>query len=257
MKNIVIFTDCTDIAYHELYHHLNHALRQNAIFDRTIAPMVAVKHFSVLNAAFCLRLIADCVCHSETVFLVIVHGVASNPARIFGQTKSGLTFIGNNSGYFQWLLDDFGLNVLYENHINRDMNGRSFGGKYVQVPTTVQIVSGVKFDQIGMLKEATFLNPYPIAEGTVVHIDNFGLIKIKSTFQENLKPNDLLSISINGQYRLNAKFSNKMKQEPDGTWVLYPGSSLDGLPELGCVRVQNSAALLNLNEGDKIQWSKI
>ncbi|WP_139016904.1 SAM-dependent chlorinase/fluorinase [Candidatus Odyssella thessalonicensis] len=216
--------------------------------------MVEVKNFSVVNAAFCIRLMAECVDHKDALFLVIVNGVNFNPERIFGKTASGLTFVGNNSGYFNWLIEEYEVKEIYENHINRDVNGLSFGGKYVQVPTAAKILAGFEWKELGFLREASFLNSSVIPENTAVHIDNFGLIKIKSSLSESLKCGDKLAFFVNGVHKVDGHYTTKMKQEKDGSWVLFKGSSLYGLAELGCVRAKNSALMLGIEEGDIVTW---
>ena len=73
------------------------------------------------------------------------------------------------------------------------------------------------------------------------------LFKVKKSHQ----------ILINDNPTLKATFSKTMKNHEDGLWILYPGSSIDGLLELGKVRNNNSAQEINVREGDIIKWLKI
>lgn len=257
IKQAVIITDCTDIAFNEMHQSLLNEFTNLGIHDFHIAPSVSVKNFSVVNAAFSIRLLADIFPSETTIFIVVVHGIHSNPERIFGQTNNGLTFVGNNSGYFDWLIKDFGLDYIYENKTNRDVNGKSFGGKYVQIPTAAKIINGNTLEEMGIRKSKDFLKDFPIVDGTVVHIDNFGLIKIKAPKLKEYVEGDKLKIYLDGSYKLTAVYTEKMKKQADGTWTLYTGSSLYGLPELGRVRSQNSAKELEIVEGQVITWEKI
>src|SRR5579859_8043757 len=257
ITHAVIITDCTDISFVEMHQSLYNQLDEYGIHHVHIAPLVSVKNFSVIHTAFSIRLLADIFPPTKTIFIVVVHGIATNPARIFGQTSDGLTFIGNNSGYFNWLIKDFGLKYIYENKINRTLDGRSFGGKYVQIPTAAKIIANIPHDEIGNKREESFLSDYDIPDGTVVHIDNFGLIKIKAPQLSSLNPGDSVQIFVNGSPSVHALYSEKMKREQDGKWVLFAGSSLYGLPELGRVRSDDSAKELSIKIGDIITWKKI
>ncbi|MCB1181164.1 MAG: SAM-dependent chlorinase/fluorinase [Chlamydiia bacterium] len=256
INKIVVFTDCYDIAYNEIYVVLSNALKENGVLDVTLDPPVAIKPFSIVNASFSIRLLAD---HYPcgTLFLVIMNATSKNPARIFGKTKHGITFVGNNSGYFGWLIEDFGLEFLYENQICRSKDGRSFGGKYVQVPTAAKLVAGAVPQALGLKRESSFLYRYPIAEGTVVHCDNFGLMKIKAPPPKGIKDQQKLKILINGRASVEGLFSKNLKTSADGTWVVFQGSSLGGLPELGKVRSKHSADALGVQEGDQVTWEEV
>ncbi|MCC5832075.1 MAG: SAM-dependent chlorinase/fluorinase [Chlamydiales bacterium] len=251
---VVIITDCWDVSFVEMHQTLINELSGYQIAPPLIAPAVAVKPFSVMNAAFHIRLLAELYPPKDTIFVVVVSGVGTNPARIFGRTKTGLRFVGNNSGYFQWLLEDFGLDSLYENKLNRVKEGRSFGGKYAQIPTAARLLAGIPMEQIGEPKNADFLSPFTIPEGTVVHIDNFGLMKIKAEPLSTFTEGEPLCFSLNGTPRVEGIYTEKMKRQVDGTWTLYSGSSLYGLPELGRVRSNNSAQELGAEIGDSITW---
>lgn len=257
LKSAVIITDCTDISFAEMHQSLRNQLAEYGIHDLHISPMVSVKNFSVVNAAFSIRLLADIFPPEQTIFIVVVHGIQSSPARIFGQTKHGLTFVGNNSGYFNWLLEDFGLANLYENKVNRTIDGRSFGGKYVQMPTAAKIIANISPEEIGISRSEDFLLKYSVPLGTVVHTDNFGLMKIKAPQLTDFVEGENIQIYVNGIPRVIAIYTEKMKKQQDGIWTLYSGSSLYGLPELGRVRSQNSAQELGVVEGDIITWKKL
>lgn len=255
-KKIVIISDCIDIAYNELYQTLTNELENNRIHNFQIDPLVSVKNFSIVNTAFAIRLMAE-IYPSDTIFLVVVNGTDNRPDRVFGRTKNGILFVGNNSGYFNWIIEDFGLDFIYKNNVDRLINSKSFGGKYVQAPTVAKLLSGIPWKEIGQPLDIEEISTYKIPHGTVVHCDNFGLMKIKHPKITQLKEQDHLKICINGKDKCKAIYSNKMKSLPDGTWVLFPGSSLDSMPELGKVRSKNSAEELGVVEGDLITWELI
>lgn len=252
-RSLVIITDCVDIAFNELYHTVHSLLGQYGVDDVDIAPLVPVRPFSIVHAAFSIRLLAE-HCLPGTVFLAVINGTPNKPERIFGRTKNGLIFVGNNSGYFNWMLEDFGLDLLYKNKVDRESNSQSFGGKRVGAPTAAKIMAGIAFDELGERVSDSFLGHYEIPDGTVVHCDNFGLMKIKHDPLAHFQEGQLVKIYINGQYRLNARFFTEWKSQREGEWVLFPGSSFDGMPELGRIRSKNSAAELQVVEGDRVAW---
>lgn len=255
-RKIVIFSDCTDIAYHEVHQVLSDSFEREHITDIQIAPFVPIKNFSIIHAAFSVRLLAE-IYPKGTIFLVIANGASSNPARIFGQTNNGIIFVGSNLGYFNWMIQDFGLKCLYKNKMDRTKDSRSFGGKYVQAPTVAKIASGIDYSVIGDEVDIGFLENFPIPDGTVLHCDNFGLMKIKAKPLTGFHEGDRFCISLNHKPILKAIYTESMKKCADGSWVLFSGSSLYGLPELGRVRSLNSANEINVKEGDIISWEQI
>ena len=255
-KNIVIITDCIDIAFNEVYAVIDSLLTKNNVKDFKIHPIVSVKNFSIINASFAIRLMAD-LYRENTYFLVIVSATRDSSERIFGRTKHGITFVGNNSGYFGWMLKDFGCEYVYKNKQTKDVGYKSFGGKFVQAPTLVDLLIQKDKSLLGEKIQNDDLRSICIQDGTVVHCDNFGLMKIKSQNNYELKEFDQVQILINDNPTLKATFSKTMKNHEDGSWILYPGSSIDGLLELGKVRNNNSAQEINVREGDIIKWLKI
>lgn len=255
-RKIVIFTDCNDIAYNEIYQTLDRNLYESGMTDYQIDPFVAIPNFSVINAAFQIRLLSE-LYGPESLFLVIMNSQPDNPERIFGRTKNGIYFVGNNSGYFNWMFKSFGMAYLYKNHIDRTIDSRSFGGKYVQVPTACNILAGKDLKDLGTPADNSLLKDFTISPGTVIHCDNFGLMKIYYSTDLNFPEGQRLQISVNDIPCCEAIYSDHLKCHPDGIWVLFKGSSLGGLPELGKVRSQNSAKTLNVKVGDQISWKAL
>ncbi len=116
-----------------------------------------------------------------TIFSVILNPLKERPARLIGTTKTKkFYFLGANTGVFNWFLQDFGLDELYE--IN-DYGFLPFGGKNVHAPSAVRAACGEPLNLIGNKFPKEKLVNLSIAEGTIVHIDNFGLIKFKGNLE--------------------------------------------------------------------------
>lgn len=250
-KRIVIITDCVDMAYNELRGVILRDLAiSNCVFDVEIEPVIPVEPFSVVHGNFILRLMAEAY-PSGTIFSVILNPIKHRPERIFGRTsQKNFLFIGANTGVFSWFLKDFEIDVLYELH---DPGFYPFGGKYVHAPNIAKLASGTPFEEMGIIFSPDKLTNIEIEEGTIVHIDNFGLAKFTGTLPKS-NDCDLFSVEV-GNKKLVAIYAKRMMSRETGEWVIYPGSSL-GLPELGMVR-NNGARKLGLKIGDKIIFNKI
>jgi len=246
-KRIVIITDCADIAYNELRGVILDNIKNEEIM---IEPVVSVIPFSIINGNFALRLMVEAY-PEGTIFSIILNPSKERPARLIGKTKKkGIYFMGANTGVFTWLFRDFGIEELYE--LN-DPGFFPFGGKYVHAPAVAQIATGKSLKDMGLPFDIEKVVKIDIAGSTIVHIDNFGLMKFTGKLT-GLKEGDKLEVNINGKI-LKAVYAQRMMSRETGEWVIYPGSSL-GLPELGRVR-ENGAKDLNAKVGDIITFKKI
>jgi len=246
-KRIVFITDCVDIAYNELRGTVLSQLHKlgNSI-DLEIEPVVPVKPFSIVNGSFTLRLMAETY-PEDTIFSVILNPLKERPARLIGKTKTKrFYFLGANTGVFDWFLRDFGIDELYEIH---DPGFFPFGGKYVHAPAAAQIASGGLLSLIGSKFDPGGLIKLDIPDGTILHIDSFGLMKFKGVLPE-INEGDKLTIEISGS-SFSAVYAKRMMSRETGEWVLYPGSSL-GLPEIGKVR-EDGASEINAKVGDIVK----
>ena len=247
-KNIVFITDCTDIAYNELRAAVISNIKEVDTFN--IEPKAPVAPFSIINGNFVLRLMAE-VYPENTIFSVILNPMKDRPARLIGKTKKkNFFFLGANTGVFDWFLRDFGISEIYE---LKDPGFFPFGGKYVHAPAVARIAMGESLSKMGnnFKKENVFKIHLPI--GTIVHIDNFGLIKFTGKLP-SCEEGDNFIIIINNK-RIEAVYSKRMMGNETGKWTVYPGSSL-GLPEIGKVR-QNGAKELGVKIGDIVKFNKV
>jgi S-adenosylmethionine hydrolase len=245
-KRIVFITDCTDVAYNELRGVILDNIKSDEII---IEPVVPITPFSIINGNFVLRLMAEAY-PKGTVFSVILNPSKERPSRLIGKTKKkDIYFMGANTGVFTWLFRDFGIKELYE--LN-DPGFFPFGGKYVHAPAVAQIATGKHLKDMGHPFDIEKVVKIDIPEGTIVHIDNFGLMKFTGGLTQ-LNEGDKLEVNVNGK-TLKAVYAKRMMSRDTGEWVIYPGSSL-GLPELGKVR-ENGARELNAKIGDIITFKK-
>ena len=246
-KRIVFITDCADVAYNELRGVILDNLKNDEII---VEPVVPVAPFSIINGNFVLRLMVEAY-PEGTIFSIILNPSKERPARLIGKTKKkDIYFVGANTGVFTWLFRDFGVEELYE--LN-DPGFFPFGGKYIHAPAVAQIATGKPLKDMGYPFDIEKIIKIDIAAGTIIHIDNFGLMKFTGELTR-LNEGDKLEINVN-EKTLKAVYAKRMISRETGEWVIYPGSSF-GLPEFGKVR-ENGAKELNVRIGDIITFKKI
>lgn len=247
-KHVVVITDCKDVAFNEIKWAIIQECYKND-FNNIDVDLVGIHEFSIINAAFITRLMAG-HCFPGTVLSLVINPQKERSSRIYGKISNGIIFFGANTGAFSWLFEDFQIEELYE--IN-DPGFISFGGKHVHAPNIAKLLMGTSLNQIGKKFSQDLLNHIDIKKGTVVHIDNFGLIKIKGD-KLNFKDGTKFKIFKNGKYIINAIFADRMMSKDDKEWVLYNGSSLNSMPELGTVRYTKGYMDIGVNIGDIITW---
>lgn len=242
-NRIVIVSDCTDVAFSEIRLLILHYLDKYNT-DAKIEPIVSVIPFSLIQASFLIRLIASYPIHNFIIFSV-VNPIEAEPDRIIGITNSGgITFVGRDNGQFSWLTNDLGCKKVYE------LNKKEFvpfGGKNVYPEIIAKFLSGDKISEFSVERKSPYVNQLHIPEGTIVHIDNFGLMKLKYSVEWlkelDLMEGDNIKVYLNGEYKVTATFCYRIMSYPDRTWTLYQGSSLYGLPEIGLVREHGASVI--------------
>lgn len=251
IKHIVIITDCKDVAFCEMRRHILSECEKLGNTYTEIEPLIPAEEFSIINGAFLTRLMAEHY-QNNVLFMVILNPSQKRPKRIFGKISDNVYFEGADTGTLSWLFADLGIKSLYEIKENKFY---PFGGKYVHSPVVAKMVSGVPFEEYGIKLEKKELNNFSIPAGTIVHIDNFGLMKIKEELSDYPEGTEM-RMFINGQESVTAITSKRMMNYDTGTWVLYPGSSM-GLAELGKVHCKDGAKEIGVKVGDLLTWEKI
>jgi S-adenosylmethionine hydrolase len=250
IKHVVVISDCKDVAFCEIRRQILSECERLGNNYTVVEPLIPAEEFSIINGAFLTRLMAEHY-NQNVIFMLILNPCKKRPKRIFGKLSNNIFFEGADTGTLNWLFDDFGIKSLYE---IKETKFYPFGGKYVHSPTIAKIASGIPFEKFGNKINKKSLCNFSIPNGTVVHIDNFGLIKIKSRFP-SYQNKTKVKIFINNKKSIIATVSKRMMNHATGEWILYPGSSM-GLPELGKVRSKYGAKELNIKVGDIITWKK-
>src|SRR3989339_762618 len=148
MKNIVIVTDCRDVAVEQIKAKLI-AL----IMDACNFHVVLVAPFQIRSGAFLAKLISEEISHGQdTMFLAIVNPVREKPRRLFGKLKNGTWFVGADTGIFTLLMEEFGVAEIFENRVKEHF---SFGGLHVHTVAAGKLLRGERPDELGVRIDAT------------------------------------------------------------------------------------------------------
>lgn len=224
-----------------------HSYSNNAEYE--IEPIVEVDNFSIVNTSFLFDLIVNAY-PAGTVICIVVNPSQLRTERIIGRLKEkDIIFDGTNTGALGHVIKKYGCEELYEIH---DVGFVPFGGKYVHAPTVGKILAGAKLEELGNQFDISKIRDVDISEGSILHIDNFGNIKMCGELQ-NAQNGDTYLLTIKDK-SVKAIYWKRMMERQDGEIVIYPGSSF-GLPEIGVVR-GNFANLYNLSVGDRIVFKK-
>ena len=247
-KKVVVLTDCIDVAWLEIRGSIYNNCSE---YDVEIEPIVPIDNYSIVNVNFLVKLIAE-IYHEGTIICVIVNPLKLRTERIIGRTKKkNLIFEGTNTGAFGWLVEDYGCEELYELF---DPGFVPFGGKYVHSPTVGKAASGIEISNFGNKFELDKLRHVEYVEGMVMHIDNFGNLKLYHKFAEKPTDGTNFVIKFNGK-KVDVIFNTRMMERNDGELIIYPGSSF-GYTEIGTVK-GNFAKDFDIKNGDIIEIEEV
>lgn len=232
---IVPVSDCVDIASHEIRAALLCTIDFSAdVHVEPVAPVFPA--FSIINGAFVVRLLADSY-PDGTIFVSIVNSERVRPKAIVGTTRSrDFVFVGQNHGIFSWLARDFGLDELYDvddHYLPKPGTPPTFAGKAITAPLAASIACGTAPAALGPSLDRDTMYQLPLSPGTIVHVDNFGLIKFIGSVGD-VEDGTPVAVELKGHV-LKARYTRRMMSLATGEWAVFPSSSLD-LLELGVVR---------------------
>jgi S-adenosylmethionine hydrolase len=125
----------------------------------------------------------------------------------------------------------------------------SFAGKHVTAPLAAQIARGTPLSALGEPMDPAEFHRLTIPDGTIVHIDNFGLMKFTGSL-DGLSEGQRCQVRVNGR-TIDVVHGLRLMSYDDGQWVIFPGSSY-GLPELGMVR-RSGIAEIDAKVGDRVE----
>jgi S-adenosylmethionine hydrolase len=252
MRRIVVVTDCKDVSFSEMCGRMHG--EADALGARIhIEQVVPVENFSEINAAFLTRLIAENYPPGTVIYTLVSksHNLRNLHDVIWGETLTGHIFIGSNFGYFGWLARDLGVKRLFE---LKSVPQTSFSGKTYIAPIVARIAAGDESDFILHPYDEEDIDDVDVSNGAVVHIDNFGNIKVMDCVGE-LEDGDILEFSLNGIVIGHGKHIRTQiyLEQEQGCVVLYRSTSFDHMVDLGMVR-GDLAGHYGICIGDVLTW---
>lgn len=251
-KYLVNITDCVDIAASELYAVLVREVE--GMPDVAVPPITPISpEFSVINTNFAVRLMADSY-PENSVLMTTINAEKTRPMNVIGRTKErNIVFIGRNMGSFDWLTRDFGCAELYDLTKYNAGNFISFAGKYVTAKVAAAAARGAALSELGEAIDPQRIVRLDLKKGTIVHIDNFGMMKFFGDFEPG-PAGTKYEVKIN-DHAFSATYEPRLMSLETGEWAFFPGSSY-GLYELGQARALGGRSL-GIKVGDVIEWKKV
>lgn len=216
-----------------------------------IIEVVSVDDFNVINAEFSLRLLADSLVAGDIVIVVCDPRIHNRPHDSLAvQLDNGIIVLGPNNGVMSWIIKDLGMQKVLELPLNAEtIKHPTFNGKYKFAVAANALLKGSNFDALGANFDADKLYSDNLPEGMILHVDNYGNLKINHPRLE-LEKGQIVSVSANGQ-QYDVSFGSEFWDVDEGEMIVYSGSSLWGLPEIAVSR-GSAAKKLNLKVGDII-----
>lgn len=261
-KNIVIVADCSDVAIEQIKAKFSKFLPEDNL---NFYPVI-VSNFQINNGILLSKLVADEIPHGKnTLFLAIVNPLSDKPKRMFAELENGTLIVGADTGIFTLLFDEFRIKQAYK---NKEQGHVSFGGLHMHTTIAAKLLNRENKSNLGVkIPESNVKRRYP-EKGEVVHIDNFGLIKLWYRMSDfDFSEGQKVKIKNENGEVFEAFFSTRMMDNDDNDLVVYPGSSLlkknkgddledyakTGLVEIGMVRSSKTAEKLNVEIGDVLK----
>jgi len=217
---------------------------------------VKTEEFNIVSGKFLLRLIADSLEAEDIVIVVLDPRLSDRPHNSLGiKLKNGAYLLGPNNGVFSWIIKDF--SILESIELNNNENTKkfpTFNGKYKFSLAANKILSGHLFSQLGKAIRKSELFIEPINEGQIVHIDNYGNLKIHLP-RLRCKVGQKIFIKFRNQTS-ETRFGKEFDDVSPGELITYNGSSLYGLPEIA-INKGNAAKYFGAKVGDEISLKPI
>lgn len=250
-RRIIVLSDITDVGRTEM------ALRMitNDVLDSIDLHFVEVEKFSIVNTMFLFRLLLDSA-QKDDIFLVVMDPRYNEKSResLYVKTKNDIHCFVPNNGVISWVLKDFDLSNVYLIPKNSDNDiYPTFNGKYKFAPAINQFLKNSKYVESLAAFSRDDIVTHEVRDGAVLHIDNYGNLKIFISDKSIFKRKNL-NFVIKGTEH-SAIFSYDFNIDEDGKTVFYQGSSLDGLLEIALIR-DSFASKYNIEVGDMITIQK-
>jgi len=248
-SRVVVLTDCVDVAENEIRAKIMCELKRNVLIE----PAIHIHPFSIINGSFLLRLAVEAY-PKDTLFYVVLNPISLQTNRVVCELQGGQIVIGRDTGVFSMLNLD---GLIKKAYLLPYQPFVPFGGKNIYPFWVAKFMNQKKLSFKGLVNLPTKnLIELDTVQNHVLHIDNFGLIKTSMPpnflLKNGIREGDKVNIFLNGLKHFEAMYSKRMMSKKTGEWVIYQGSSLGGLIEIGQVRKHNTFESLGISIGDNI-----
>jgi S-adenosylmethionine hydrolase len=276
-----VITDISDASWNEMYAVMRGIALGLSEKPLEIAPVVPVKELSILHGAFLTRLMIKSYFYPVVIFTNVAPH-REYKTDLIGKIKGrDLIFMGSNNGIFDWIVRDFKLDYLaeillkdpfvidgelaylpgqslpenYQRKIASQTGHKTFSAHTVLGGVAVGLANGINYKRFGQDRDKSFVVKLDTKTGQVIHIDNYGNLKIFGSFgfrhgQEVFVSNGEGKICT-GEY-----INDRMMSHFTHEFVIYPSTSLPGMTDVAMVR-GNASARLGLEIGDVLTFSGV
>jgi len=277
-KMVQIITDIADQSYNEMYAVMMGIAR--AMTDRSVdfAPLVPVSELSITHGTFLARLMAKSYLSPVVMFTNVAPHQTHKSDLIAKIKGKDMVVMGSNNGVFDWINRDFEFDYLaeittkkpfvvngeivylpgevppvdYDDRFSQETIHRTFGAHVIYGPIAVGLALGVDYKKFGEDRTKDFVVPLEVREGEIVHIDNYGNLKIYGELEAD--PGSKFRILANGGLLAQAEYvTGRMMSSPTGTFVIYPSTSLPHMVDIALIR-GSAAKRLGLKIGDILSY---
>ncbi|MDA1208547.1 MAG: SAM-dependent chlorinase/fluorinase [bacterium] len=257
-RPVVLFTDFGD-DLHQVeviasIHRMH--LKTTSRMANILQPVVGdVAKFSIPNGAYqCRQLVRSWEFIKPVVTGVVDPTVGSEREAIAADLKNGTTLVGPNNGIFSLAIQQFGVKcavVLDEEIRLQPRNATTtFDGRDLFAPAAALVASGESTENLGKEFDVQKLLNLEIENGTVLHADDYGNLKIHGAEDQYERGNGAVPFTIR-KTRYNPKKVRSHNEASEGDLVILPGSS--GMIEIWIVE-GNARKLIGATVGDIIEF---
>lgn len=278
---VQIITDIADQSYNEMYavmRGIAHAMTKEKV---EFAPLTTVSELSICHGAFLTRLMTKHYCSPVVIYTNVAPHQTFKTDLIAKIKGKDIILMGSNNGIYDWISRDFEFDYIskitidkpyvvngqiiylpghkppqnYDLMFDKETIHRTFGAHVIYGPIAVGLALGISYKNFGEDMDTSFIIPLDIKQGEIVHIDNYGNIKIFGEL--DYKPGSKLKVYQNDELLAQADYiTGRMMSSPTGTFVIYPSTSLPHMVDIALVR-GNAAKRLDLKIGDVLRYELV
>ena len=236
MRRIVMVTDCVDVAFSEMCGNMH---KEAALLGENIyiEPLVPVINFSEINANFLTRVVAENYPAGTIIYTLVSksNNIKHSHDVLWGETKTGHFFIGSNFGYFGWLAQDLGVRRVYK---IENIPQSNFSAKTHIAPLVARLACSDETSISNYVCSEEIIDKIDFPVGTVLHIDNFGNVKLALDIRNQTSDLGDSAIYVNEKHICQASHisSQVYLENNSGKIVFYVSTSFDHLTDVAMVR---------------------